>query len=395
MVIFSLGTAIPAAAYGKLQHPKNSRPYLPANIQGYPAQTESELERRTEVIHEPWPLADENRAIYLAAPENLNPGLYRPPVEPDVPDIEQPNPAPNIPPETLTEEKPSVPFWQLENLSVDFSDAFTNFSQGNRFIEPTVSGFLANGDRLAVTSGLNTFTQPDTRSVINVPLKVAWTREIGDFTTTLGGGIDLFDRLPTALNFAANTSVPLGQQAVLSFFVEQGPYKFNATTLNNQITSLRYGPNLYWQINQNTSFFSLVRWGHYNDGNREQQSFSRLEHRAGDFSLAANVFNWRYHQDAEVSSGYFSPPDFLVLNGEIAWEGEVLNWLDCRLTASWGQQRLTGDWTSAFGYSTQCTVEVTESLEFDLKYAFDNVISQTGGSAFNNRAISGQVRARF
>jgi hypothetical protein len=327
--------------------------------------------------------------VHIAAPENLNPGLYIPPPTPEVSPPEPPTP------DADETEVPFTPFWQIENLTVDFSDDFNNFDQNNRFIEPSISGVLPNGDRLGLTTGLNTFTQPDEDAVFNVPLQLFWTREMGDFTTTVGGGIDVFDQLPLALNLEANTTVPLGQQATLSFFVEHEPYKFNAMTLNQQITTWRYGPNLYWQIAPDTSFFSLVRWGRYNDGNREQQSFSRLEHQMGEFAIAANLFNWRYREDLEETSGYFSPPDFLVLNGELAWEGRVLDWLDCRIAASWGQQRLVGDWTPAFGYGTQCTFQVTDSTEIDLGYSFDNVIGQTGDSAYNNRSISGQLRMNF
>lgn len=325
----------------------------------------------------------------IAAPENLNPGLYIPPPPPEL-----------TPPEAIetpieADDDPIVPVWQIEDLTVEFTDEFSNFDQSNQVIEPTVSGVLPNGDRLAFTTGFNNYTQPDVDSVTNIPLKVAWTREMGNFTTTVGGGVDIFDNLPLSFNFQANTSVPLGRQANLSFFVEQGPYKFNATTLNEQITAWRYGPNLYWQIDPNTSFFSLVRWGRYNDGNREQQSFSRFEHRMGEFAIAANMFNWRYRQDLENASGYFSPQDFLVINGEAAWQGEILDWLDCRLSASWGQQRLAGEWTPAYSYGTQCTMKISESTEIDVGYGFNNVIGQSGGSAFNNRAVSGALRMSF
>ncbi|MGF1460914.1 MAG: hypothetical protein ACFBSG_18035 [Leptolyngbyaceae cyanobacterium] len=324
----------------------------------------------------------------MAAPENLIPGLYVPPPEPNPIEVEPPTSEPET-------SEPFTPFWQIEDLTVDLSDEFTNFDQSNRLVEPTISGVLPNGDRLSLSTGLNTFSQPDVNDVVNIPLRVAWTREMGDFTTTVGGGIDWFDEAPLALNLDASTSVPLGRQATLFFDIEQGPYKFNAETLNQQITAWRYGPSLYWQIAPDTSFFSLVRWGRYNDGNREQQSFSRFEHRLGEFAIAANLFNWRYRQDLENVSGYFSPQDFLVANGEIAWAGEVFDWLDCRVAASWGQQRLAGEWTAAYGYGTQCTFAVSDSTEIDLGYSYDNVIGQAGGSAFNNRAISSQVRMTF
>lgn len=336
-----------------------------------------------------------SNVLYLAAPENLNPGLYTPPsVEPS----SKPIPLEPIVPsfeESESSENTVAPIWKIDGLTVNLSDDFSNFSQSNQIIEPTVTGSLPNGDQLTVTTGFNRYTQPDVDTIFNVPLKASWTRRMGDFTTTAGGGVDLFNQLPVALNLNATISVPIGEKAVLSFFVDHGPYKFNASTLNNQITAWRYGPNLYWQITPDMYLFSLARWGRYNDGNREQQSFSRIEKKLGDFYIAGNLFTWRYQEDAESASGYFSPPDFLVVNAEIGWEGEVLEQLDCGVAVSWGRQRLNSSWSSAYSYNAKCTLEIAESLEMDLGYTFSNVIAQTGGSAFNNRAITGQVRAKF
>ncbi|EKU97896.1 hypothetical protein Lepto7375DRAFT_7141 [Leptolyngbya sp. PCC 7375] len=341
--------------------------------------------------------ANVSDVLYLAAPENLNPGLYIPPpvtpssepIAPEliVPELEQT--------ELESDATPFVPIWKINNLIINLSDDFSNFDQGNRIIEPTVTDTLPNGDQLAITTGFNRYAQPAVNTVFNIPLKASWTREMGDFTTTAGGGIDLFNQLPLAVNFNANASVPIGKKATLSFFVDYGSYKFNATTLNNQIRAWRYGPNLYWQISPDMYLFSLARWGRYNDGNQEQQSFSRIEKKLGDFYVAGNLFTWQYREDAETASGYFSPPDFLVANAEVGWKGEVLDWLDCGAAASWGRQRLNSSWSSAYNYNAKCTLEITESLEMDLGYAFSNVIGQTGDSAFNNRAITGQVRAKF
>lgn len=348
--------------------------------------------------------------LYLAAPENLNPGLYTLPlpdpasvipesitpesIEPSIvtPDAVDPD---TLAPTSESVKGFSIPDWDIDGLTVNLSDDFSNFGQGNRIIEPVITGTFPNGDRLTVTTGFNRYAQPDVDTVFNVPLKAAWTGEMGDFTTTAGGGVDLFNQLPIAPNLNASTSVPIGKKATLSFFADYGPYKFNATTLNNQITALRYGPNLYWQIEPDLYLFSLVRWGRYNDGNYEQQSFSRLEQSLGDFYAAGNLFTWRYRENAEAASGYFSPPDFLVANAEIGWKGEVLEWLDCGTSASWGRQRLNSSWSSAYSYNAMCTLDIAESLEIDLGYALSNVIAETGGSAFNNRAITGQVRAKF
>ncbi len=338
--------------------------------------------------------------LYLAAPENLNPGLYIPPPVEPLPDASSPEPEESesvMPDSEAVEstESPFIPIWEVDGLTVNLSDDFSNFDQGNRIIEPTVTGTLPNGDSLAITTGFNRYAQPDVDTVFNIPLKASWTGEMGNFTTKAGGGVDLFNQLPLALNLNASTSVPIGKKATLSFFVDYEPYKFNATTINNQIKAWRYGPNLYWQITPDMYLFSLVRWGRYNDGNQEQQSFSRVEKKLGDFYVAGNLFTWQYREDAESASGYFSPPDFLVTNAEVGWKGEVLDWLDCGAAASWGRQRLNSSWASAYSYNAKCTFEIAESLEMDLGYAFSNVIAQTGGSAFNNRAITGQVRAKF
>lgn len=324
--------------------------------------------------------------VLLAAPENLNPGLYIPPPVPE------PEPLPEEASPTETTQS-SDPWWQITDLTVDFGGNLNNEGENDFGIESTAAGTLANGDRLALITGFRNFTQTGVDSVLNIPLQASWTTQMGDFTTTFGGGIDIFDSLPLGLNLNARTSVPLGDQANLSFNVEYAPYKFNAETLNNQITALRYGPDLYWQINSRTSFISSVRWGRYSDSNREQQSFSRLAHQLGDFSLAANLFNWRYRQDLEESSGYFSPPDFLVANGEVAWQGTITSWLDCRTAINFGWQRLSGTWSSVFGYDLFCAAQITEAVGLDLGYRFSNVNDQV--SAYNSNGIEGRVRAKF
>ncbi|MBE9157096.1 hypothetical protein IQ265_09700 [Nodosilinea sp. LEGE 06152] len=317
-----------------------------------------------------------------SSPENLNPGLYVPPAPPTPPG------------EGATPPEPGAPLWQIETLTVDFRDDFNNFDQGNRFFEPTVTGRLANGDRLSFSTGLNSFTQPAVDRVLNVPLRAAWTRQMGDFTTTLGAGVDVFDRLPLALNLTASTTVPIGNSATLSLNLNQGPYKFNATSLQNQITAWRYGPNLYWQITPNTSLFSQLRLGNFNDGNWEQQSFTRLEQRLGEFTVAANLFNWSFSRDVEATNGYFSPPDFLVTNAELAWRGQVFSDLACRVAGTLGPQRLLGEWSLTYGYEALCTVQLNQ-VEVDLGYAFSTVAAGTGGSTYSNRSFRSQVRARF
>lgn len=327
---------------------------------------------------------DSDRAVDLliSAPENLNPGLF---VPPPAPPSRSPDPASTA---------ADAPFWQIETLTVDVRDDFNNFARGNRIFEPKVTGRLANGDRLSFSTGLNSFTQPAVDQVLNVPLRAAWIRQMGDFTTTLGAGVDVFDRLPLAPNGTANTSVPIGNSATLSLNLDYGAYKINATSLQNQISAWRYGPNLFWQITPDTSLFSLLRLGHFSDGNWEQQSFSRLEQRLGEFTLAANLFNWQFNRDLETTSGYFSPPDFLVTNAELAWRGQVAEAVSCRVAANLGPQRLMGEWSRTYGYEALCTAQFNQ-VELDLGYALNTVAAGAEGSDYSNRTLRGQVRATF
>ncbi|HEY9673170.1 MAG TPA: hypothetical protein V6D11_17130 [Waterburya sp.] len=334
--------------------------------------------------------------IQIAAPENFNPGLRLPP--PPQP-LAQPTP-PSASTESVT---PAV---KLESLTTNFRRDSDNFNQTNQFIEETAQFRLRNGNRFRFKTGINYFEQRDFESVTNIPLQVEWEGKIDKVTVAVGGGVDVFDHLPTALDFNARVEAPIGIKVspsgqlqsgvVVSAVVEQGPYKFNAQTLNNQITAWRFGPNLYWQIDPNTSLYSSLRLGSYNDGNFEQQSFSRVEHKFGQFFVAANLFNWNYRRDVEKTTGYFSPPDFLVYNGEVGWEGNVFERLRCRLAATLGQQRLQGEWDIANSYQARCTAKLSPSLEADFGYAYTNVQNrQTERSGYNNQSFTGQLRVKF
>ncbi|WP_334829561.1 hypothetical protein [Nostoc sp.] len=340
----------------------------------------------------------EPKPILMAAPENFNPDLQLPPALPEPPQN-------SSPPKTSTE--PRTPDAVLESIDTDYSYETDNFGQTNFFFEPTAQFRLSNGNKIFFKTGFNFFEQRGVESITNFPLQVGWQGKIGQVTLQTAAGVDVFNRLPTAINLNAKVEAPIsppqvsssGQllsAVVLSGNLEQGPYKSNARTLENQITAWRFGPDLYWQIDRKTSFFSSLRLGSYNDGNSEVQSFSRLERKFGQFSLAANLFSWSFDRDLERTSGYFSPPDFLVYNGEVAWEGDIANFLRCRLAANLGQQRLKGDFDNANTYQTRCRVKVSPNIEADLGYSFSNVRNQeTGGSAYGGNSVTGQLRVKF
>ncbi|MDZ8078495.1 MAG: hypothetical protein RMX35_05220 [Nostoc sp. DcaGUA01] len=336
----------------------------------------------------------------IAAPENFNPDLRLPPPRP------KPKPPENSSPPTPSIE-PATPNAVLESIDTNYRYDTDNFGQTNLFIEPTLQFRLRNGNKIFLKTGFNFFDQRGVESVSNFPLQVGWQGKIGQVTLQTAAGIDVFDRLPAAMNLNAKVEVPIvparvspsGQLRsllVLSGNLEQGPYKSNARTLENEITTWRFGPDLFWQIDRNTSLFSSLRLGNYNDGNSEVQTFSRLERKFGQFSLAANLFTWSYDRDLESTSGYFSPPDFLVYNAELAWEGDIAKFLRCRLAANLGRQRLKGEFDNANTYQTRCTVKLSPNIEADLGYSFSNVRNQdTGESAYGGNSLTGQLRVKF
>ncbi|WP_242072083.1 hypothetical protein [Nostoc sp. FACHB-110] len=341
---------------------------------------------------------DKQKPVLIAAPENFNPGLQVPPPLP------KPTPKPSPP---ANPQERIQPFAVLENIQTDFRNDTDNFGQHNLFIEPTFQWRSPNGNKYFIKTGFDFFEQRGFESVTNIPWQIGWQGKIGDVTLQTAAGVDVFDRLPTAINFNAKVSAPIVQPQVsssgklisaviLSVNLDQAPYKFNAQTLENQITAWRFGPDLYWQIDRYTSLFSSLRLGNYNDGNSEIQSFSRLERKFGQFSLAANLFNWSYDRNLESTNGYFSPPDFLVYNAEVAWQGDIVNFLRCRLSANLGQQRLKGEWDNATTYQTRCTAKISPEIEADLGYNFSNVRNQdTGGSAYGGDSLTGQLRVKF
>jgi hypothetical protein len=321
--------------------------------------------------------------LLAAAPDNFNPGLQTPPlVIPSAVENESPSPVPSLN--------------ERSNLQLNFRNDTDNYGKLNRFLEPTARFHLANGDTLRIRTGYNYFNQLAVESVINIPLQIGWETQINTVRLDIAAGLDFFDHLPTAVNFNASAAFPLSPHATLTAVIEQEPYKFNAETLNNNITALRFGANLYWQIAPQTSLFSLLRFGMYNDHNRELQSFSRIEHRIDNFFVAANLFTWNYADDVEQTSGYFSPSSFLVYTGEVGWENSVSDDLSCRLAATLGRQQLERETSLATRLSVRCNLQINENLSANLGYTFSDVRrSVVNNDSYQNHVIEGQLQFSF
>jgi hypothetical protein len=322
--------------------------------------------------------------IILASPNQFNPNLR----------VQDPEP---LPVEMFTGTKPSpvmTDYAVLESMTTNYQGDDDKSGQRNQIIEPTWKWRFKDDTVISFQTGFNSFNLAKKQSIYNVPLQFGVEKKLGSVNLSVRGGIDIYDRLPTTANIEVNASVPVLNGVTLFGFFEQRPYKSNVNTLENQIKIRRFGPNIYWQIDPYTTLFSLYRWGDYNDGNTDQQSFSRLERKLGQFAIAGNLFTWFYERESQPNT-YFSPRDFLVYTGEISWQGDIFDFLNCRLAINAGEQRGAGSFSPANSYQAKCTVKVSPNIEADLGYSHSNVRKPDTGVSSNSETISGQLRLKF
>jgi hypothetical protein len=287
-----------------------------------------------------------------------------------------------------------APFAVLEGIQPNINNSWNNSGQVNRTSESTAIFRLNNGDRLFFTTGYDTYEQIEAKTVVNIPVGIDWETKINSLKVHPGVGIDILNGSSTP-NFNLKVDYPVTSGLTVSADMQQGAYKFNAKTIENKISALRYGPSIFWQIDKNISLFSSLKLGNYSDRNQEQQSFSRIEQKFGEFSVAGNLFTWNYKNPTD--KGYFAPPDFLVYTGEVAWEGSVIrDVLSCRLAASLGGQNVNSTSSDAGGYQTKCTAKISPNIEADLGYSFSNIKNHdSGNSQATSQSISSQIRIKF
>jgi hypothetical protein len=383
-------TETDSSIFFPLDENSNSFPELTAQITHF-----SILENLNIVSFPPQNL--QSIPVLIAAPENFNPQL-RLTSQQVSPPQRQPTPKPN----STTPRSAFV----LESVQTGFRKDMNSSQQENQIIEPVFQFRLFNGEKIKLKTAFNKLSQPKFAPLTNIPLQLGWEGKTGKYNIKLGAGIDLFNRLPMALNFNAQIDRPIfvklnpdnsiKSSLFLSAVLEQGPYKTSVKTLENQITATRSGFNTFWQIDPNTSFFGSYRVGLYNDGNFEQQIFNRLEHKWGEFWFAGNVFAWKYASDNQESSGYFSPVSSLVYNGEIGWGKNIFPFLNCRLNTTLGRQIVNGSKSGCTGYQTRCTVKISPNIGLDLGYSLGKSHNlMTGESLYNNQTLTGQLQIKF
>jgi hypothetical protein len=305
--------------------------------------------------------------------------------------------------EQKTKNKSKIPAIALKSLTNESSSSVSSLGQGSQASNGTAIFELFNKDLLTVSSGFNIYTQSTVKPIQNIPLKVGWQREIGQYTVSVSTGIDWFSRGPIGYSFKANAKteikIPskLGKALLLSAEVDYGPYKFNAETIQNRIQYLRARGSLFWQIDSKTSLSSINYVGILNDGNQEFQSFDRIERKIGKFSVAGNLFSWNFSKDLSTQSGYFSPPDFLVYNIELAWEDKITKFLSCRVSATLGQQRANHKFSNANTLQALCSAKITKNIDIDFGYAFSNIFTggNVGNGSANTNTILGGINVKF
>jgi hypothetical protein len=321
--------------------------------------------------------------------------------------VEQAKPAANSPPVKPEQAKPASNAAKpilakgailiLESLVPNVQNTRNESGQINQTAETTASFLLENGDRIKLVTGYNTFIKPGFATVNNVPINLSWETNIDSVKIEPSIGVNLFDRLTSSPTYGLRVAIPIASGLTLSGAVESGAYKFNTETIQNQISAVRYGPGISWQIDQDTSFLAIYKFGNYSDGNTENQLFSRLERKSGQFWVAANLFSWGYGKNIGSASGYFSPPDFLAYSGEIGVEGNVFfDSLTCRLSAQLGNQQASGATTIGQAFQGLCKTKLSPSLEANFGYGFGNsrkdFSSQETG---NTNTITGGVTYKF
>ncbi len=303
-------------------------------------------------------------------------------------------PTPTPAPSPATTAAAGAPFAVFEGIQPNVYNTWNNTGQTNQTIESTAIFQINNGDRLLFTTGYDTYEQLGTKTATNIPLGLAWETKINSLKIRPEVGVDILSGVNTP-NYSFKVEYPLTSGLTVSADLHQGAYKFNAKTIENQVSALRYGPSIFWQIDKDTSLSSSLKLGNYSDNNEEQQSFSRIERKFGEFSVAANLFTWSYKNSTD--KGYFAPSDFLVYTGELAWEGSVIrDVINCKLSVSLGGQRVNSGSSDAGGYQTKCTAKISPNVEADLGYSFSNVKSTVPVSSnANTQSILGQLRVKF
>jgi hypothetical protein len=295
----------------------------------------------------------------------------------------------------------------LENVQIDSSYLYNSFFYNTFKIEPSFRFRLPNGNKITFRTGYNflsqdPFRQPNLRplNIILTPLQLGWEGQVGMFTLKADAKVNIYDKLPTTLSILTSATVPIFPNVFLTGKYEQVALESTPSSLEQGITARNYGPTLFWQIDPDMTFFSTYTITNYNDGNRGQQTYSKLERKFGQFSLSGNVVTWGSDRFADA---YFSAPDFLIYTAGFGWEGDITSYLNLTLQAYLGGQRFNGDGSSASYYVARLTSKISENVDAFFEYTYGDLKNTPGGQRFignvadlyNQTYLTFQLKAKF
>ncbi len=309
---------------------------------------------------------------------------------------------PSLISETPPVESAKPQEWTIDSTQTDFSYQHDNFGLTIYSVEPSVSFRYDANNKFNLKSGfINLNGQTGFKPVTIYPIRLGWEGRAGQAAIKTGATVYTFDRLAPAFGFDASVNIPILPNLNLGASIERTPMKFAPSTLEipSITTYTAYGPNIYWQIDQDSSLFSFLSILNLNDSNRGFISYSKLKRNFGQFSIAANLVTTSYDRDA--APNYFAPSDYLIYNGEIGWQGDLNDFLNLRAQINLGEQRLRGEYTRALYYETQLTAKLSSKIDAFINYSFGDLdqisyFRATGqNSLYSRYLITGQLKFRF
>lgn len=247
--------------------------------------------------------------------------------------------------------------------------------------------------RQSLRVGYTNFTQQSLEALGNTTLEFGVEGQVNALSLSGTAGVDVFSRLTATPRLGFQLSTPLSPTLTFTGNLRYGAYRENVATLENQVKVFHAEPTLYWQIDPQSGLFLSYKAGFYNDGNLEHQAIAFVDRQFGSFFASAFVFYWSFANDPQT--GYFAPPNYLLYSGEIGWQGNLTEQLDCRLSASLERQNFDDTSEIVNTYRTACDLVISPSLAFNLGYQYSTNAFFSSGSTSSSQRLQGRMTLTF
>ncbi|MDX1978459.1 MAG: hypothetical protein SFT94_12375 [Pseudanabaenaceae cyanobacterium bins.68] len=296
---------------------------------------------------------------------------------------------------------------RLDSFQIDSSYIYNNFEFNTFRLEPSFNFSLPNGHRIILKTGYNFFSQnprtlpslrPDTITL--TPIQLGWEGRVGEVSFSTALRINLYDKIPTTVGVLTSATWPVLPNLFLTAKYEQTALESTPASLQQGITARNYGPTLFWQIDPDMSLFSFYTITNYNDGNRAQVSYTKLERKFGQFAVSANLVTWGAEN---IKDAYFAPPDQLIYNLGVAWQGNLSESLNLLLQYNIGRQRFNREESDAQYYVVRLTAKLSDQIEGFLEFNQGDLRNTPGGQfflgnvrdLFSQSTFTAQLKAKF